>query len=68
MKRWLWVQGRFSWSFVAAIVIVSLALVLADIAWRLLIMPLETMLFFCGMAGLIVAIGLGVIARNARRE
>lgn len=43
MMRWFWIDGRFAWPFVTAIVFLSLALLIADFAWRVLVIPLESL-------------------------
>jgi len=42
--RWFWIDGRFSWAFVSAVLFVTLSLLCADFAWRILIVPFESFL------------------------
>ena len=43
MTQWFWCNGRFGWPFVAAVVFSSLVLLVADFAWRVLVVPAETL-------------------------
>ena len=46
MRRVFWLDGRFSWPLVIAVAFASLSLVLIDYAWRVLILPFETLLLY----------------------
>lgn len=43
MTKWFWNNGRLAWPFVAAVVLLSFALLLADLAWRIFVVPAESL-------------------------
>lgn len=66
MMRWFWIEGRFSWPFVAAIVFLSLVLVVADFIWRVLVVPAETLVALAGVACVAAVLLLVVVMRFLR--
>ncbi len=67
MMRWFWIEGRFSWPFVAAIVFLSLVLVVADFVWRVLVVPAETLVALAVVACVAMALLFVVVMRFLRR-
>jgi|KBSMisStaDraftv2_1062788.scaffolds.fasta_scaffold6276148_1 ABC-type Fe3+-siderophore transport system permease subunit len=67
MMRWFWIEGRFSWPFVAAIVFLSLVLVVADFIWRVLVVPAETLVALAVVACVAAALLFVVVMRFLRR-
>jgi len=65
--RWFWIEGRFSWPFVAAIVFLSLVLVVADFIWRVLVVPAETLVALAVVACVAAALLFVVVMRFLRR-
>ena len=51
----LWIDGRFSWPFVAGIVFATASLLCADFVWRTVVLPFDTLL---------VSVALAEIARS----
>lgn len=66
MMRWFWIEGRFSWPFVAAIVFLSLVLVVADFIWRVLVVPAETLVALAGVACVAAVLLFVVVMRFLR--
>lgn len=67
MMRWFWIEGRFSWPFVAAIVFLSLVLVVADFIWRVLVVPAETLVALAVVTCVAAALLFVVVMRFLRR-
>ena len=70
MTRWFWFDGRLSWPFVAVIVFLSLILLLADLVWRVLVIPLETLLALTiaiGVVAILSLIGVNLLLRRGRQ-
>ena len=66
MMRWFWIEERFSWPFVAAIVFLSLVLVVADFIWRVLVVPAETLVALAGVACVAAVLLFVVVMRFLR--
>lgn len=66
MMRWFWMERRFSWPFVAAIVFLSLVLVVADFIWRVLVVPAETLVALAGVACVAAVLLFVVVMRFLR--
>jgi len=58
MKQMLWVNGRLAWPVVATMVFISVSLLSLDFAWRIVIVPIETLLLTGGLITTAVAIAL----------
>ncbi len=64
MRRWFWIDGRFSWLFVTAVVFLTLLFLTADFAWRVLVIPFETLAIatvLVGVSCVIFSTGLYVL-------
>lgn len=58
--RLIWTYGRFGWPLVAAIGFLSVSLIAADFAWRVLIVSFETFVMGAVLAdGLLVLVMIG---------
>lgn len=71
MMRWFWIDKRFAWPFVTAIVFLSLGLLLADFAWRVLVIPLESLIalvFALYVAATLIGIALRTWFGRRRRS
>jgi len=58
MRQWIWVEGRFSWPFVVAVLYMAIFLLVADYLWRTLSLPFET---FAILAFIVFTVGAVVI-------
>jgi hypothetical protein len=71
MKRWFWCNGRFGWPLVGTVLFLSVGLLAADFAWRVLVMPSETLaavvVGVCVVV-LLIIIGLRFLARQRKRS
>ena len=71
MTEWIWNNGRFGWPLVIAVVLLSLVLLLADLAWRIFVVPAETLALLVGGASIIITlafVGLRFLFRPGRRR
>jgi hypothetical protein len=69
MIRRFWIDGRFSWPFVAAVMLSSLLLLLADLAWRMLVISggvLAALVVGVGIFAALSYIGLRLLAARRR--
>lgn len=57
MIEWFWTEGRFGWPFVSAVVTLTVAVVLADLAWRFWKMPFERFLLRAALGFALAAAG-----------
>ena len=46
MIRLFWVDGRFSWTFVAIVAYLSAVLILMDYLWRVVVVEFDTFLLY----------------------
>ena len=60
----LWVDGRFSWAFVAALAYLTLWLLAVDIAWRLIVLSVAVLLIYAAAIGCCLALAIAFIARR----
>jgi hypothetical protein len=70
MTRWFWRNERFAWPFVAAVVFSSLVLLFADFAWRVLVVPAETLAAAVLAVCIVIAVsfvGLHLLIRRRKR-
>lgn len=67
MKKWFWIDGRFSWRFIVAVVYVTLWLLTVDFAWLVLVLPIGTLLIYAVVIGIALALMIAFIARRKRR-
>jgi hypothetical protein len=67
MTHWFWIDGRFAWPFVAALVLLAWGLVGADFIWRELTIPFETLAMIFLAAFVFVAGTAVVLAYFLRR-
>ncbi len=69
MTRWIWVDGRFSWTFIIGTVLFTLSLIFIDLVWRTVVMPAETLLIGAVVLELGIACALiGFSLLNRRRR
>jgi hypothetical protein len=67
--RWFWTEGRFSWPLVGSILFLSSAMVLTDLAWRTLVIPVESLIASVAGVGVVaVLIFIGVLATRRKRS
>ena len=63
-----WVNGRFAWPFVIAVVIATALAMIFDFGWRVLVMSFETYLIASASIVLTVAIAFAVAWLLYRRR
>lgn len=56
MKRWCWIDGRLPWLFVAMVAFVSASAVGFDFAWRVLVLPFESLIIWAALIDTFLAI------------
>ena len=61
MKR-IWINGRFSWAAIVALVYASVALIVLDYCWRLIELPIEELILYAAV--LFAAGGLGLVGAH----
>lgn len=64
MMRLVWKQGRFRWPFIGAIAYLTLALVIADYAWRSVELPFEAFALDVMTAIALGAVILSILAHR----
>ena len=70
MTEWFWNNGRLGWPLVIAVALLSLALLLADLAWRIFVVPAETLALLAGGVCIFIAltfVGLRSLFRRGSR-
>lgn len=67
MTRVIWKDGRFSWGFMAAVVFVTVSLLVFDLAWRAIKLPFDTFLIYCVVIDLAAAAVLFLAFRLSAR-
>jgi hypothetical protein len=68
MTRWFWNNGRLAWPFVAAVVLSSFALLLADLAWRIFVVPAESLALIVASACVFLGLALVGLRSLFRRK
>jgi hypothetical protein len=71
MTRFFWTKGRLAWPFVSAIVLLSLALLVADLAWRIFVVPAESLALVTAGACIVLVlaiVGLRPLFRRGDRS
>ena len=71
MMRFFWVDGRFCWPFVFVVVFIAISALAADFAWRVLVIPFDTLLIYVLLidaAAAILLIGGYRFLRRRRTE
>lgn len=67
MIRRLWVDGRFSWTAIGALVFLTVSLLAFDFVWRIVQMRLETLLVYAALvdlAALSAIVGVCLVRRR----
>jgi len=71
MKRLFWIDGRFSWWFIAVVAYVTVSLLALDYAWRVVSMSTDTLIVYAILidgALAILLIGIFTAFRRSRRS
>lgn len=71
MPRWLWTDGRFSWSAIAVVVFATLSILAFDVAWRVVRLRFDTLAIWAIVIDAAAAAGVILVARlliRARRH
>jgi hypothetical protein len=68
MRRFIWIDGRFSWWLIGAIVFFSVSLIAFDLVWRMVKTQFGTLLIYGVMVDVAMAIILLFGARLFRRS
>ena len=71
MRRWLWTDGRLSWSVIAVVVFVTLSILAFDVAWRVFRLQFGTLAIYALAIDAAAAVGVVLVARlliRARRQ
>ena len=64
MPRFIWVDGRFSWWLVGAVIFLTLSALGFDMAWRLVKIQFDTLVLYGAAIEFAAAIALILIARR----
>jgi hypothetical protein len=65
--RFIWVDGRFSWGLVGAVVFLSASVIASDIVWRVLRIQVDTLLIYAAATDIVAAAVLILAVRFVRR-
>jgi hypothetical protein len=66
MPRFLWVDGRFSWWLVGAVIFLTVSALGFDMAWRLVKIQFDTLVLYGIVVEFAAAAALLLIARRWR--
>jgi len=68
LTRFVWIDGRFSWPFVVFVLYGSICVLVADYAWRVLVLPFDTLLLGSIVVSAAGALLLAVMVFTTRRK
>jgi hypothetical protein len=70
MTRLVWVNGRFGWPLIMALVFLTISMVAADFVWRLLVIPFEKLAAYAiaidALAAALVICAYVLVFKNLR--
>jgi len=67
MKKYVWIDGRFSWYLVFILVYIDASILVTDYLWRIVTTPIETLLTFVLLGNVAVVLVIIVTLLFVRR-
>jgi hypothetical protein len=58
MKQLLWIDGRLPWPLVVTVAFITVSLLCVDFIWRVVVLPIETLMLIAALVVSAAAIGL----------
>lgn len=63
MMRLFWVDGRFGWPAIAALVFVTISALVLDLVWRFVVIPFDTLAIYAAAANVIAILLLIAVCK-----